>query len=81
MFWNVLFVSIILVAIAFALLGINMLIRKNGKFPNIHIGGNKELAKRGIFCATTQDKMEQKKVVKVKMLDLDVDAESNTTSC
>jgi hypothetical protein len=81
MFWNVLLISIILLAIAFALLGINILIRKNGKFPHIHIGGNKELAKRGIFCATTQDKIAQKKVIQVKMLDLDVDAESNTTSC
>lgn len=36
----------------------------NRKFPNIHIGGNKALKKRGIGCYSSQDREEQKKVTK-----------------
>lgn len=57
---QILLVSIGLVAVAFVLLGINVLFKKKGKFPNFHIGGNKELSKRGIYCATTTDKVERK---------------------
>ena len=57
---QVIFITILIVGISFILLGLNIIFRKNGKFPNIHIGGNKELAKRGIHCATTQDRLEQR---------------------
>ncbi|MFC0876061.1 hypothetical protein ACE01N_05685 [Saccharicrinis sp. FJH2] len=60
MILQILSVTIGLVAIAFLLLGINVLFKKKGKFPNFHIGGNKEMAKRGIYCATTNDKLERK---------------------
>ena len=33
-----------------------IIIKKNGRFPNIHIGGNKHMRKRGIKCAQSQDK-------------------------
>ena len=65
----------------FALFSIRILLQKNGKFPNTHIGGNKELTKKGIYCATTQDKMEQKRVVRIPHLDIGDDHESTTTSC
>lgn len=80
MIWVTIVASVIIVAIAFAFLGIKILFEKNGKFPNMHIGGNKDLAKRGITCATTQDREAQKqKTVKVKTMDLDGD--SMTLSC
>jgi len=56
-----------LVALVFAALGIRILIEKNGKFPHTHIGGNKEMIKRGIYCAQTWDKSEQKKVKRTLM--------------
>jgi len=37
------------------LLCINIIVKKNGKFPNTHIGGNPALRKKGIKCAQTQD--------------------------
>ena len=32
---------------------------KGGRFPSIHIGGNKALKQRGITCATSQDREAQ----------------------
>lgn len=57
---EVILISIVLLSIAFLLLGINVLFKKKGKFPNFHIGGNKAMSSRGIYCATTADKLERK---------------------
>ena len=59
---EILLISIVFVAIAVLGLGVNVFIRKK-KFPHTHIGGNKEMIKRGIYCAKTMDKIEQKKVI------------------
>lgn len=55
------------ILLAVALLGVGMLgmatqilLKKGGKFPNTHVGGNKHLKKEGVQCATTQDKMAQR---------------------
>lgn len=64
---KVFLVAIALIAIAFSALGIRVLFTKNGQFPHTHVGGNRELMKRGIFCAQTWDKMEQKKVKKAML--------------
>jgi hypothetical protein len=61
MIWKVLVVSIVLVGIVAFFLSFNVIFRRNGKFPNSHVGGNKELAKRGIYCASTQDRIARKK--------------------
>ncbi|BAX79427.1 hypothetical protein [Labilibaculum antarcticum] len=58
---TVLLITIILLAISFAGFAITILIKKNGKFPELHLGKNEDLKKRGIGCATSQDKMEQAK--------------------
>lgn len=79
--WQILLITIILMGAIFALFSIRILLQKNGKFPNTHIGGNKALAKKGIYCATTQDKMEQKRVIHIPHLDLGDDYESTSTSC
>ncbi len=50
-------------ALVFLALGIRIIIQKDGKFPHTHVGGNKELIKRGIYCARTWDKIERKKVI------------------
>jgi len=59
---KVLLLSIVLVAFVFIGFAIKILLEKNGKFPNIHIGGNKYLQEQGVSCATSQDKMERAKV-------------------
>lgn len=50
-----------LVAIAFILMSIRILIKKKGKFSSEHVGQSKALKKEGIHCAQTQDKIERKK--------------------
>lgn len=52
--------ALLIIAISFALLAITIIIKKNGRFPNIHIGGNKEMRKRGIKCAQSQDRDARK---------------------
>ena len=59
MFKTLLF-TLLIIAISFALLAITIIIKKNGRFPNIHIGGNKEMRKRGIKCAQSQDRDARK---------------------
>lgn len=54
--WQTLLLTLLIIAISFVLLAITIIIKKNGKFPNTHVGGNKYLRKRGIGCAQSQDK-------------------------
>lgn len=70
---KVFLIAILLIATAFAALGIRILLQKNGKFPHTHVGGNKELIKRGIYCAQAWDKMEQKKARKMLLKKLKPD--------
>ncbi len=49
----------ILLGLAFIGLGITMLIKKNGKFPETHIGRSKAMKERGIHCANTTDRLER----------------------
>ena len=48
--------TLLIIAICVALLAIKIIVKKNGRFPNIHVGGNKEMRKRGIKCVQSQDR-------------------------
>jgi signal-transduction protein with cAMP-binding, CBS, and nucleotidyltransferase domain len=63
-FLKVIILALILVFLAIAGLALRILIKKDGKFPNIHVSRNKSLARQGIFCAGTQDRIEQSKLKK-----------------
>ena len=56
---KVLLLAIALLGIAMAGMAISILVKKGGKFPNTHISGNKYLKQNGIYCAQTQDKIDQ----------------------
>lgn len=56
---TVFIIVVILLGIALIGLGITMLIKKNGKFPETHIGKNKAMKERGIHCANTTDREER----------------------
>ena len=60
MILKIILITAILLGIVMALFAIRILLQKDGKFPHTHIGGNRDMARRGIFCASTQDKVEQK---------------------
>jgi hypothetical protein len=61
MIWKVILISVVLMAFVFILMSVSILLKKKGAFPNLHIGSNKEMAKRGISCATSQDREARKK--------------------
>jgi len=48
---KLLIISTILLVISLVFLGIRILLKGNGRFPETHVGHNKEMQKRGITCA------------------------------
>ena len=58
--WKMFLTVAILLLAAVALLSVNILLKKNGKFPNIHVGSNPAMRKRGIGCVESQDRQAQK---------------------
>jgi hypothetical protein len=71
---TILLAAVVLMALAFAGLALTILVKKGGKFPNTHVSGNKFLREKGVYCAQTQDKLEQKQAWKKKdFSDLKVD--------
>ena len=55
MFIKLLIISAVLIALSMLGLGISMLIKRGGRFPDTHISHNKEMRKRGITCAQNSD--------------------------
>ncbi len=51
MFIKLLIISIVLLAVSGLFFGVRMLLKKNGRFPETHVGRNREMRKRGISCA------------------------------
>jgi len=51
MFISLLIISIIFLLISILFLGIRILLKGNGRFPETHVGRNKEMQIRGISCA------------------------------
>lgn len=58
---DTLLITLLIVAVCIVLLGVNVFFRKNGKFPNGHVSGNKALRKKGIGCIQSQDREAQRK--------------------
>lgn len=48
--------TVLIVAISIALFSVKILFTKNGRFPNIHVSGNKALRRKGIGCVQSQDR-------------------------
>lgn len=55
MFIKLLIISVIFIGIAVAGLGIGILLKQHGRFPEFHVGKNAEMRKRGISCARKTD--------------------------
>ena len=52
------YLSALIVAISIIFLCVGIIIK--GKFPNMHVSGNKALQKKGIGCAQSQDRAARK---------------------
>ena len=57
---KVILLTVAVIGLAMAGMAITILVKKGGKFPNTHVSGNKYLKRNGIYCAQTQDKLEQR---------------------
>lgn len=53
------FISLLAMALVVFLLSIGVILKKNGRFPSTHVGGNKAMQQRGISCHTSQHKEAQ----------------------
>ena len=58
--WKTFLTVVLLLLAAVALLSANILLKKNGKFPNIHVGRNPAMRKRKIGCVESQEAQAQK---------------------
>ena len=58
--WKTFLTVALLLLATVALLSVSILIKKNGRFPNIHVGRNPAMRKRGIGCVESQDAQAQK---------------------
>lgn len=55
-----LLLSLLIIAICFALLAVKLLFRKNGSFTSQHIHDSKAMQERGIHCVVDQDREAQR---------------------
>lgn len=59
-------ISVLIIAIAMALLCVKALLKKGGRFSSQHISDNPALRKQGIHCVMRQDKEMRDKGKRVK---------------
>jgi hypothetical protein len=55
MFLKLLIISSLFLIISLAGLGLRILLKKHGSFPETHVSRNKEMQKRGLTCAKKTD--------------------------
>ena len=55
MLLKMLILSAVLVAIAMAGLALTIIVKPKGRFPETHVGHNREMRRRGITCAQHTD--------------------------
>lgn len=53
-------IAVAIIGVALLLLGVKMLLLKNGKFPNTHVSGNPKMKECGVGCAQSQDRNARK---------------------
>jgi hypothetical protein len=68
-FLPLLFVISVLMGLSLLGLGLQTFFSSKKKFPETHIGHNKEMRKRGIYCSKTQQKMIDKGIMKGQNFD------------
>ncbi len=58
---EIVLLAIALLGLAFLGMAFNIVFRKK-RFPETHVGHNRDMRKLGIVCAKTMDKIERKKL-------------------
>ncbi|MCC8174049.1 MAG: hypothetical protein LIO65_06655 [Odoribacter sp.] len=60
-------IVLILIGLSLTGLGIGLLIKKDGGFPEIHIGKNRHMKKKGISCVKSTDREERRSYTPIKV--------------
>jgi len=55
MLFKLLILSFLILAVSLLAMGLRILLIKGGRFPEFHVGRNREMKKRGITCAQNTD--------------------------
>jgi hypothetical protein len=53
---QIILLTVLIIAIAAFLLCTKVILKKNGKFPSVHIHDSEAMRKRGIHCVLDQDR-------------------------
>ena len=59
---KLLLITLVFLAIALLAMGIRILLKRGGMFPETHVSQNINMREKGVHCYKTQDKVEQVKV-------------------
>lgn len=59
-------ISVLIVAICIVLLAVNIIFKKDGRFPNTHVSGNEALRQKGVGCVQSQDREARQRRPMVK---------------
>jgi len=62
MFLEIFILTVAILLIALLAMGIRIIVKKNGRFVQTAIGKNKEMAKRGVFCASYEERKLRNKI-------------------
>ena len=65
---KLLLLSLLIIAIAFALLSIKLLLKRNGKFSSQHVHDNPGLRKLGIHCVMNRTARHASAMVPIKWM-------------
>lgn len=65
-YFPIILIATVLLGLAFFGMAIQIIFTKKKKVLDTHISGNRNMMERGITCAQTWDKMEQRKGRKIK---------------
>lgn len=52
---KIILLTVLIIAFSMAFMCIRILFKKNGRFPNTHVSGNKYMRSKGIGCVQSQD--------------------------
>lgn len=58
---KLLVLTLTIIGVSVLFLCVKLLFKKNGRFPNTHVSGSKEMRKRGIGCVQSQDAAMRRK--------------------
>lgn len=61
MFLKILLLSVVLIGFSMLGLALNILLKKNGKFPSYQVGHNKDMHKMGISCVKHDERKAHRK--------------------